>query len=90
MANKCCCRYWHNLGLDFPCPIAFKEDEIRTHPEQGEKWNEEQDFWDGVAPIVDVTGWTLNRQYADGFFFFFSQSQKRKLKSLKGNVREEF
>lgn len=56
-------RYWHKLGYDFPCPIHFTEEEIRIHGEEGEGWNEAQDFWDAVAHIVSRDGWTPNHLY---------------------------
>ncbi|PIG83018.1 hypothetical protein AARAC_004887 [Aspergillus arachidicola] len=45
-------RYWSELGTDAPCPIYFTESELRTHAEEGEGWNDVQDFWDSVASII--------------------------------------
>lgn len=64
------CRYWDELGVDFPCPIHFTEDELRIHAEESEGWNEVQEFWDYVSVIVSRDGWTSHERYDDAVALF--------------------
>jgi len=82
-------RYWHKLGYDFPCPIHFTKEEIRIHREEGEGWNEAQDFWDAVAHIVSRDGWTPNHLYNDAAALF-AGLRETGLKSMAGKEREDF
>lgn len=45
------------------CPIEFSPEEIRKHIEDGEGWNEVQDFWDALSGIMGRDGWTSHATY---------------------------
>ncbi|RDW70457.1 aminoglycoside phosphotransferase family protein [Aspergillus mulundensis] len=57
---------WDSLGITAQCPIHFSPEEIRKHREQGEGWNEVQDFWDAVSGVVARDGWTSHETYHQG------------------------
>ncbi|PLN86156.1 kinase-like domain-containing protein [Aspergillus taichungensis] len=82
-------KYWDKLGFDFPCPIHFTEDELRVHAEEGEGWNDVQDFWDSVAFIISRDGWTPHHLYDDAVALF-TELRETSLKSMKGKEREDF
>jgi len=83
------CRYWEELGIDAPCPIHFTEDELQSHLNDGEGWNEVQDFWDAVAGFVARDGWTHVDTY-DNALALFSELRESSLKDLKGKVKGVF
>ncbi|RHZ63467.1 phosphotransferase family protein [Aspergillus thermomutatus] len=41
----------------------FSPEEIRRHYEDGEGWNEVQDFWDAISGIMGRDGWTSHETY---------------------------
>ncbi|KAB8225702.1 kinase-like domain-containing protein [Aspergillus novoparasiticus] len=82
-------RYWSEIGIDAPCPIHFTESELRTHAEEGEGWNDVQDFWDSVASIISRDGWTTNDRYDDAVALF-KELREIGLKSMVGREREDF
>ncbi|KAH8591566.1 hypothetical protein B0O99DRAFT_654279 [Bisporella sp. PMI_857] len=45
-------RHWGELGFDVSCPIHLTEEDIQNHMRDGERWNEEADFWDGLEGFV--------------------------------------
>ncbi|KAL4784018.1 kinase-like domain-containing protein [Aspergillus varians] len=55
---------WESLDLPGKCPLDFSPDEIRKHYEDGDAWNEMQDFWDELHPILGRDGWTSHETYA--------------------------
>ncbi|KAL4877121.1 kinase-like domain-containing protein [Aspergillus karnatakaensis] len=82
-------KYWNEMGFDLPCPIHFTEDELRVHSEEGDGWNDVQDFWDSISSIVAGDGWTPNHLYDDALALF-SELRETGLKSLAGKEREDF
>ncbi|DAA74701.1 TPA_exp: Uncharacterized protein A8136_3017 [Trichophyton benhamiae CBS 112371] len=82
-------RYWHELGFNFACPIHFTQDELRRHVEDGEGWNEAQDFWKAIAGIVARDGWTPHSMY-DEAVALFAELRELGLKNMKGKARDEF
>ncbi|KAL6233114.1 hypothetical protein BDW75DRAFT_232219 [Aspergillus navahoensis] len=82
-------RYWRELGFDFPCPIHFTEEELRTHVEESEGWNDVQEFWNSVANIVTREGWTPNHLYNDAVTLF-AELRDTGLKTMTGKEREDF
>ncbi|KAL2862667.1 uncharacterized protein BJX67DRAFT_391106 [Aspergillus lucknowensis] len=58
-------KYWNELGVDIPCPIHFTDEELRFHEEDGEGWNDAQDFWDSVSMIISRDGWMPNKPYEE-------------------------
>ncbi|RJE20973.1 hypothetical protein PHISCL_06683 [Aspergillus sclerotialis] len=82
-------KYWNDLGFDFPCPIHFTEDELSLHEEEGEGWNDVQDFWDSVSFIITRDGWTPNDRYNDALTLF-TELREIGLKSMIGKEREDF
>ncbi|KAE8147108.1 phosphotransferase family protein [Aspergillus avenaceus] len=54
---------WDLLGRAAKCPIDFSSEEIRKHYEDGEGWNEVQDFWDALSGIMSRDGWTSHETY---------------------------
>lgn len=77
------------MGFDFPCPIHFTEDELRIHAEEGEGWNEVQDFWESVSGIVSRDGWTPHDLYDDALALF-SELREMLLQSMVGKDKEDF
>lgn len=82
-------RYWHELGFNFACPIHFTQDELRRHVEDGEGWNEAQDFWKAIGGIVARDGWTPHSMY-DEAVALFAELRELGLKNMKGKARDEF
>ncbi|KAB8204572.1 hypothetical protein BDV34DRAFT_213836 [Aspergillus parasiticus] len=54
---------WDLLSRTVKCPIDFSSEEIRQHYEDGEGWNEVQDFWDALSGILSKDGWTSHATY---------------------------
>ncbi|KAL4946815.1 hypothetical protein BDV06DRAFT_208453 [Aspergillus oleicola] len=64
---------WDFLGHTARCPVDFSPEEIRKHHEDGEGWNEVQDFWD-TSKIMGRDGWTSHATY-DQAISIYSQIQ---------------
>ncbi|EER39391.1 phosphotransferase enzyme family protein [Histoplasma capsulatum H143] len=76
-------RNWFELGTTNPCPFHFSEDEIRQHHEDGEGFNETQDFWDSVEevvgllpPRISIQQWTTFPNYGKKKQSFVHQRTK--------------
>ena len=82
-------RHWKEFGTDVPCPIHFTADELQSHAEDAEGWNEVQDFWDSVSGIVARDGWTPCDRYNDALALF-AKLRETGLKVLIGQDRAEF
>ncbi|PTU21289.1 hypothetical protein P175DRAFT_0459676 [Aspergillus ochraceoroseus IBT 24754] len=82
-------KYWDELGFKSPCPIHFTQDELRIHAEEGEGWNDVQDFWNSVSDIVSRDGWTPIHLYDDAVALF-TELREAGLKSMLGKEREDF
>ncbi|KAJ9205852.1 hypothetical protein DTO164E3_1105 [Paecilomyces variotii] len=67
---------WDLLGHTARCPVNFSPEEIRKHHEDGEGWNEVQDFWDAVSGIMGRDGWTSHATY-DQAISIYSQIQAK-------------
>ncbi|KAL4970398.1 aminoglycoside phosphotransferase family protein [Aspergillus stella-maris] len=65
---------WDFLVHTTRCPIDFSPEELRKHHEDGEGWNEVQDFWDGLSGIMERDGWTSHATY-DQAISIYSQIQ---------------
>ncbi|KAL4801743.1 hypothetical protein BDV18DRAFT_167266 [Aspergillus unguis] len=65
---------WDVFGHTVRCPINFSPEEIRQHHEDGEGWNEMQDFWDTLSDFIGRDGWTLYATY-DQAISIYSQIQ---------------
>lgn len=77
------------MGFDNPCPIHFTDHELAIHKEEGEGWNEVQDFWQAVSGIVARDGWTPNDRYEDALELF-RELRDGGLKSTDGKESKEF
>ncbi|QVM09477.1 Phosphotransferase enzyme [Coccidioides posadasii str. Silveira] len=82
-------RHWHELGFNFACPIHFTQDELQRHAEDGEGWNEVQDFWRAVEGIVARDGWTPHSMYEEAVALF-SELREIGLKNMIGKERKDF
>ncbi|EEQ33627.1 Phosphotransferase enzyme [Microsporum canis] len=82
-------RYWDELGFNFACPIHFTQDELQRHVEDGEGWNEVQDFWRDIEGIVTRDGWTPHGTY-DEAAALFSELREIGLRKLIGKERRDF
>ncbi|PYI05424.1 phosphotransferase family protein [Aspergillus sclerotiicarbonarius CBS 121057] len=82
-------RSWDKLGLNIPCPIHFTDEELRVHAEEGDGWNDVQDFWDSVSGIIARDGWTSTHLYDDAVAMF-TELREIGLKEMVGKEREEF
>jgi hypothetical protein len=82
-------RYWKELGFDGECPIHFSEDELRSHLEDGEGWNDVKDFFELIQHLVERDGWTRNETY-DAAVALFSELRQEALQGMKGKEREEY
>ncbi|RAL14787.1 aminoglycoside phosphotransferase family protein [Aspergillus homomorphus CBS 101889] len=82
-------KYWDEMGFGFPCPIHFTEEERRTHLEAADGWNNVQDFWDAISPVLDRDGWTHADTY-DEAVELFKLMRNWGLENLEGKMREMF
>ncbi|KKK20511.1 phosphotransferase family protein, partial [Aspergillus rambellii] len=82
-------KYWDELGFKSPCPIHFTQDELRIHAEEGEGWNDVQDFWNSVSDIISRDGWMPIHLYDDAVALF-TELREAGLKSMLGKEREDF
>jgi hypothetical protein len=48
------------MNNEVACPINFTEEELKTHYQGGEGWNEQADIWDALRGFVERDGWTSN------------------------------
>jgi hypothetical protein len=71
------------------CPYHFTSDEIRQHRQDGEGFNETQDFWDALEGKVARSGWTPQEDFDDAVNYF-AHLRQIGLDTLTGNEREEF
>ncbi|KAJ9227024.1 hypothetical protein DTO027B5_8130 [Paecilomyces variotii] len=76
---------WDLLGHTARCPVNFSPEEIRKHHEDGEGWNEVQDFWDTVSGIMGRDGWTSHATY-DQAISIYSQIQAKAASHSNDNV----
>lgn len=77
------------MGIDSPCPIHFTADELRSHSEDSEGWNEVQEFWESVAGIVSRDGWTPCDRYDDAVALF-TKLRETGLKVMTGQELTKF
>ncbi|OBT78357.1 hypothetical protein VF21_02169 [Pseudogymnoascus sp. 05NY08] len=82
-------RHWHEMGFDVPCPIHFSEEDIQSHMRDGEGWNEQADFWDGLEGFVSRAGWTSNETYEEALNMFAGLREEG-LKQMTGDERSDF
>ncbi|KAJ8097678.1 kinase-like domain-containing protein [Lipomyces tetrasporus] len=82
-------RHWKELAIEGSCPIHFTEDELESHLQDAEGWNEVQDFFDSINGLVKRDGWTHHETFGDALEFF-SSLRKVGLKDMKGKEREKF
>lgn len=55
----------------------------------GEGWNEQADFWDGLEGFVARDGWTSNETYEEALETFAGLREER-LKQMTGEERSDF
>ncbi|RAL04061.1 uncharacterized protein BO80DRAFT_486328 [Aspergillus ibericus CBS 121593] len=67
-----------------PSPLPLEE--IRQHYEDGEGWNEVQDFWDALSGIMSRDGWTSHETY-DQATSIYSQIRPPIMMCRVGDVR---
>lgn len=77
------------MGFDVPCPIHFSEEDIQNHMRDGEGWNEQADFWDGLEGFVARDGWTSNETYEEALKMFAGLREDG-LKQMTGEERNDF
>ncbi|ELR06647.1 hypothetical protein GMDG_00264 [Pseudogymnoascus destructans 20631-21] len=82
-------RHWHEMGFDVPCPIHFSEEDIQNHMRDGEGWNEQADFWDGLEGVVARDGWTSNETYEEALKMFAGLREEG-LKQMTGEEGSDF
>jgi hypothetical protein len=82
-------RYWHELGFNVDCPIHFSQDELREHADDGDGWNEVQDFWRAVEGIVARDGWSSHSMHSEAMALF-SELREIGLKNMIGKERRDF
>ncbi|OBT42111.1 hypothetical protein VE00_06510 [Pseudogymnoascus sp. WSF 3629] len=82
-------RHWHEMGFDVPCPIHFSEEDIQNHMRDGEGWNEQADFWDGLEGFVARDWWTSNETYEEALKMFAGLREEG-LKQMTGDERSDF
>ncbi|KKY20022.1 putative phosphotransferase enzyme family protein [Phaeomoniella chlamydospora] len=84
-------RFWNEIvGPNAPgCPIHFTPEELQTHYDESEGWNEKADFWDSLSGFVSKDGWVAHENYEQASDMF-SQMRDEGLKSLQGKERDEF
>jgi hypothetical protein len=67
----------------------FSEDELRSHLEDAEGWNEVREFFHLIQGFVTREGWTQNGRYDDARAFF-SELRQEALDGLKVKEREDY
>ncbi|KAF1961603.1 hypothetical protein CC80DRAFT_400961 [Byssothecium circinans] len=82
-------RHWNEINTEIPCPIEFSDEEIASHLQDGEGWNETADFWDSLQGFVHRDGWTSNENYEQALEMF-AELREQGLQSLSGEERTEF
>ncbi|PYI29170.1 hypothetical protein BP00DRAFT_437854 [Aspergillus indologenus CBS 114.80] len=82
-------RCWTEVGVDFPCPIHFTEDDLRVHAEEDAGWNDGQEFWNSVAGVVSKYRWTPHYLYGDAVALF-TELRDLGLKAMAGKERDVF
>jgi hypothetical protein len=78
----------HIVGDSKDYPYHFTSEEIRQHREDGEGFNETQDFWDTLEGKVAQSGWTTTENFDDAVNYF-ARLRQIGLDSLNGTEREE-
>lgn len=82
-------RHWEELYANKSCPIHFSEAELRNHSQDTEGWNDVQDFFDHIDPLVKRDGWTHIETY-DEARAIFAKLREVGLSDMKGDERESF
>lgn len=82
-------RHWREINDRIPCPIAFADEELQSHYQDGEGWNEQAVFWESLDGIVHRDGWTSHENY-DQAFEIFAKLRKQGLELLDGTERDVF
>lgn len=77
------------MGFDVPCPIHFTEKDIQDNIRDGEGWNEQADFWDGLEGFVARDGWTSNETYKEALEMF-AELREKGLNQMTGEERKDF
>lgn len=77
------------MGHDVPCPVHFTEEVIKNHMRDGEGWNEQADFWDGLQGFVARDGWTENGMYEKAREMLAGLREEG-LKQMTGEERDDF
>jgi hypothetical protein len=77
------------MDINTPCPIHFTEEDIQNHMRDGEGWNEQADFWDGLEGFVARDGWTSTERYEEALELF-AELRDDGLKQFTGQEREDF
>ncbi|KAE8146478.1 hypothetical protein BDV25DRAFT_143648 [Aspergillus avenaceus] len=54
---------WDSINDTVKCPIHFPPEDRCKHYEEGEGWNEIQDFWDTMTGILEKDSWTSHETY---------------------------
>ena len=77
------------MGFENACPIHFTQEDIQNHMRDGEGWNEQADFWDGLEGFVARDGWTSTERY-DEALEMFAKLREQGLAQMVGEEREIF
>ena len=77
------------MGIDTPCPIHFTEEDIQNHMRDGEGWNDQADFWDGLEGYIARDGWTSNERYEEARKMF-AEFRDEALEQVTGKERTDF
>jgi hypothetical protein len=84
-----CPRAWKELGIEEPWPVHFSKEEKKKHLEEGEGWNEVQDFFDSLSSAVQRDGWTRHETFDDALSLF-QDLREAVLTELKGEDRKQY
>ena len=60
---------------------------MQSHLEQGEGWNEVQDFWNSVSGLLQKDGWTTSDRYDDAVALF-AELRKIDWRDMVGKERD--
>ena len=81
--------HWDEINTDVPCPISFTDEELQSHIQDAEGWNERAEFWESLEGFVRRDGWTANDKY-DRALEMFAKIRDQELQNLTGEDRREF
>jgi hypothetical protein len=84
------CSHWDEMNPDISCPIAFTDEEFKSHLKDGENWNDIADLWDAFQNLVSRDeGWTANEDYEE-MVELFAKFREDAMRDMSGDELSAF